>query len=59
MNARYSKFLWLIQFIGDVSLLNGSFLFAYLISDQTPAFSDITDNYIILHIMFNMAWKYV
>jgi putative colanic acid biosynthesis UDP-glucose lipid carrier transferase len=56
MNARYSKFLWLVQFIGDVSLLNGSFLFAYLISDQTPSFANIPDNYIILHIIFNMAW---
>lgn len=56
MNSRYSKFLWLIQFIGDVSLLNFAFFTAYLVSDQTPAFSQIQDHYITLHIIFNMAW---
>jgi len=56
MNSKYSKFLWLIQFIGDVLLINVAFLAAYLISDQTPPFSQIKDNYITLHIIFNMAW---
>lgn len=56
MNSRYSKFLWLIQFIGDVSLLNIAFFISYLFSDQTPPFSHITDHYITLHIIFNMSW---
>jgi putative colanic acid biosynthesis UDP-glucose lipid carrier transferase len=56
MNSRYSKFLWLIQFLGDVSLLNAAFFTGYLVSDQTPPFNQIKDHYIILHIIFNMAW---
>lgn len=56
MNSRYSKFLWLIQFIGDVSLLNFAFFASYLFSAQTPPFSQIQDHYITLHIIFNMAW---
>jgi putative colanic acid biosynthesis UDP-glucose lipid carrier transferase len=56
MNSRYSKFLWLIQFLGDFSLLNAAFFTAYLVSDQTPPFNQIKDHYITLHIIFNMAW---
>ncbi len=56
MNTRYSKFLWLIQFIGDVLLLNVSFICSYFISNQNHPLERLYDNYITLFVIFNMAW---
>ncbi|MBC7451313.1 MAG: undecaprenyl-phosphate glucose phosphotransferase [Cytophagales bacterium] len=45
----------MIQFIGDILLLNGAFFLSYLVSDL-PSFPIVPDNYIFLHIIFNMTW---
>jgi len=56
MEYRYSRFLWLVQFLGDLLLLNGAFYIAYFLTANVPSFPDVPDNYIFLHIVFNMAW---
>lgn len=56
MNSKYSKFLWLVQFIGDVFLINVAFFIGYLVTIQSHSFNEIKDHYITLHIIFNMTW---
>lgn len=52
----YSRFLVLIHLIGDISILNGAFIFAYILVNSFKNFDDINDQYVMLHILFNLVW---
>ena len=53
MPTRYSKFIRTIHFLGDIILLNFSFIASYFIySSRLPTFS----NYIPLLLFFNLFW---
>ncbi|MCU0417243.1 MAG: undecaprenyl-phosphate glucose phosphotransferase [Cytophagaceae bacterium] len=56
MDKGYSRFYWLIQVIGDLLLLNGSYLGAYIAEERLPSFPNVPDSYILLHVLFNTAW---
>jgi putative colanic acid biosysnthesis UDP-glucose lipid carrier transferase len=56
MKKGYSRFIKLIQFIGDISLLNLSFIAAYIITDISRRLPDFDDHYIFLFIVFNLVW---
>ena len=49
----YSKYFWLIHFIGDFLLLNFSFFFTYYLKFESFVFED---NYRFLIIIFNAIW---
>ena len=49
----YSKYFWLIHFIGDILLLNFSFFLTYYIKFDSLVFSD---NYRFLIVIFNSVW---
>src|SRR5690554_6923092 len=55
----YSRFLALIHCVGDVSVLNCAFIFAYILVNRFIAFNDVANEYILLHIVFNLAWAVV
>ncbi|MFN3406105.1 MAG: undecaprenyl-phosphate glucose phosphotransferase [Cytophagaceae bacterium] len=52
----YSRFLKLINFIGDSSLTNCSFLFAYIIVNDLSRYLGFNDHFVFLLILFNLAW---
>lgn len=56
MDKGNSRFYWLVQIIGDLLLLNGAFLGAYLTEERLPSFPHVPDSYILLHVLFNTAW---
>ena len=49
----YSRYFWLIHFIGDFFLLNFSFFFTYYLKFESFVFED---NYRFLIIIFNAIW---
>ena len=49
----YSRYFWLIHFIGDFLLLNFSFFFTYYLKFESFVFED---NYRFLIIIFNAIW---
>ena len=49
----YSRYFWFIHFIGDVFLINFSFILTYYIKFETLVFSD---KYRFLFIIFNAVW---
>ena len=49
----YSKYFWLLHFIGDILLLNFSFFLTYYIKFDSLVFSD---NYRFLIVIFNSVW---
>jgi putative colanic acid biosynthesis UDP-glucose lipid carrier transferase len=55
----YSRFLALIHCVGDISVLNCAFVFAYILVNRFAAFNDVANEYILLHIVFNLAWAVV
>jgi putative colanic acid biosynthesis UDP-glucose lipid carrier transferase len=56
MKRGFSRFLKLIHFIGDISLLNIAFLIAYASNDSLKDFSEFNDHYVFLYIAFNLVW---
>ena len=52
----YSRYFWFIHFIGDVFLINFSFIFTYYTKFETLVFSD---KYRFLFIIFNTIWVLV
>ena len=52
----YSRYFWFIHFIGDVFLINFSFILTYYIKFETLGFSD---KYRFLFIIFNAVWVLV
>jgi len=52
----YSRFLVFIHLLGDIAILNAAFIFAYIISNRFKPFQDVANEYVLLHIMFNLAW---
>ena len=55
MNSNYSNLTRVIHFIGDLFLINISFLIAYLIKfDHLKILND--DKYLLLLFAYNMAW---
>jgi Undecaprenyl-phosphate glucose phosphotransferase len=56
MNKGNSRFYWLVQILGDLLLLNGAFLAAYVTEERLPSFPQVPDSYILLHVLFNTAW---
>ena len=55
MKRGYSRFIKLIDFVGDIALLNGSFILAFFLKKPLVG-SDFDDHYIFLHIVFNLVW---
>ena len=49
----YSRYFWLIHFIGDLLLLNFSFFFTYYLKFESFVFED---NYRFLVVIFNAIW---
>ena len=49
----YSRYFWVIHFLGDIVLLNFSFFFTYYLKFESFIFSD---NYRYLIIIFNAVW---
>ena len=49
----YSKYFWLLHFIGDILLLNFSFFLTYYIKFDSLVFDD---NYRFLIVIFNSVW---
>jgi putative colanic acid biosysnthesis UDP-glucose lipid carrier transferase len=56
MKKGYSRFLKLIIFLGDISLLNIAFIIAYIVADISRKLPDFDDHYIFLYIVFNLVW---
>ena len=55
MKRGYSRFIKLIDFVGDISLLNCCFIMAFFYKKPLIG-SDFDDHYIFLHIVFNLVW---
>src|SRR5436190_18621210 len=53
---RYNKFLKLIHFIGDISLINIAFIGAFYIINRIHPNRNFNDTFIILLIFFNLIW---
>jgi len=53
MKKGYSRFLKLIHFVGDISLLNFAFITAYVAADISKKLPKFDDHYIFLYIVFN------
>ncbi|HEX8546121.1 MAG TPA: undecaprenyl-phosphate glucose phosphotransferase [Cytophagaceae bacterium] len=51
-----SKFIKIIHFLGDMILLNFSFIVAYIFKVQLNPLKYFNDHYIFLHIAFNLIW---
>ncbi|MAC40436.1 MAG: undecaprenyl-phosphate glucose phosphotransferase [Pelagibacterales bacterium] len=49
----YSKYFWFIHFLGDIILINISFLLAYYYKFESFT---LDDKYIFLHVIFNFIW---
>ena len=49
----YSKYFWVIHFVGDIILLNFSFFLTYYLKFDSFIFED---NYRFLVIIFNAVW---
>jgi putative colanic acid biosynthesis UDP-glucose lipid carrier transferase len=56
MKRGYSRFLKLIHFIGDISLLNFAFILSYISSNIASRHPKFSDHYIFLAITFNLVW---
>jgi putative colanic acid biosynthesis UDP-glucose lipid carrier transferase len=56
MKKGYSRFLKLIHFVGDISLLNFAFITAYVAADISKKLPKFDDHYIFLYIVFNLVW---
>jgi putative colanic acid biosysnthesis UDP-glucose lipid carrier transferase len=56
MKRGFSRFLKLIHFIGDISLLNIAFLIAYASNKDLQGSSEFDDHYVFLYIAFNLVW---
>jgi len=52
----YSKFLVLIHILGDISLLNCAFVFAYFLVNRFAPYDEVSDEYVLLHILYNITW---
>ena len=52
----YSQYFWVIHFIGDLLIVNFSFLLSYYLKFETLIFSD---KYKFLFIIFNLIWVLV
>jgi len=52
----YSQYFWVIHFIGDLMIVNFSFLLSYYLKFETLIFSD---KYRFLFIIFNLIWVLV
>ena len=52
----YSRYFWVIHFIGDLFIINFAFLFSYYLKFDTLMFSD---KYKFLFIIFNGIWVLV
>ena len=52
----YSQYFWVIHFVGDLFIVNFSFLFTYYLKFETLIFSD---KYKFLFIIFNAIWVLV
>ena len=52
----YSQYFWVIHFIGDLFIVNFSFLLSYYLKFETLIFSD---KYKFLFIIFNLIWVLV
>lgn len=55
----YSRFLVLIHLIGDVSILNCAFIFAYFLVNRFAPFEQVSNEYVMLHILYNLTWLMV
>ena len=55
MKRGYSRFIKLIDFVGDISLLNCCFIIAFFWKKPLTG-TDFDDHYIFLHIVFNLVW---
>jgi putative colanic acid biosynthesis UDP-glucose lipid carrier transferase len=56
MKRGYSRFLKLIHFLGDISLLNFAFIIAYIVGGVSEFHPDFDNYYIFLYVVFNLVW---
>jgi putative colanic acid biosysnthesis UDP-glucose lipid carrier transferase len=56
MKKGYSRFIKLIHFLGDISLLNFAFIMAYIMGDISTKHPNFDNYYIFLYIVFNLVW---
>jgi putative colanic acid biosynthesis UDP-glucose lipid carrier transferase len=56
MKRGFSRFLKLIHFIGDISLLNIAFIIAYATNEEINGVAEFDDHYVFLYIAFNLVW---
>src|SRR5687768_8024615 len=52
----YSRFIKLLHFLGDLFLLNFSFMLIYSIKFNMFPLRSYNDHYVSLHLVFNLVW---